>query len=123
MAHLCIGQPQPDSVWKRDWRFYSKDKLGQLLAGVDWSTSANDVQWVWDDFENKVIKIVDVLVPLSEFVNDKVKCKPNSIIKRKLNVRKILLKQLKCSPTGDLKIHIKNLNVEIRSHFFSEKKK
>ena len=42
-----------------------------------------NVQEAWDDFENKLIKIVDSLVPMSEFTNNSISNSPNEIIIRK----------------------------------------
>ena len=108
---------------RRDWRNYSKDKLVELLSGIDWSDNANDVQQIWNNFENKLVLVIDRLVPLTEFVNDKIKVKLCPTIKRKLNIRNRLLKQLKRNPTLELKRRIKQLNAEIKNHFHSEKKK
>ena len=65
--------------------------------------NATDAQGAWDDFENKLIAVVDDLVPLSGFKNNlQVKLLSN-IIKRKINLRKRLLKNFKRNPNLDLK--------------------
>ena len=81
-----------------------------------------DVQDAWNDFENKLIKIVDSIAPMSKFQNDSIFTLPNRFIIRKRNLRKRLIKQFKRNPTLDLKARIKQLNVEIKCYFFSEKR-
>ena len=44
VAHIRFDRPDPETVIRRDWRNYSKDKLVEHLTGVDWSGNANDVQ-------------------------------------------------------------------------------
>ena len=119
----CIVKPKNKTVKKWDWRRYSKDSLCNGLGRVDWSNNATTVQESWNDFETKLIKIVDSIVPITDFDGDKVADKPCPVIKRKFNIRKRLLKKLKRDPTVELKSRIKNLNAEIRSHFHSLKKK
>ena len=83
VAHLFSGRPDPEIIISRDWRNYSKDKLVEMLSRVEWSGSAGDVQQVWNDFENKLISVIDKLVPLTEFVNGKICCKLCPTIKPK----------------------------------------
>ena len=76
---------------------------------MDWSNTAADVQGVWNDFEAKLINVVDKLIPLTELKNNYLPNSPNQHIKRKQNKRKRLLKAFKNNPTLDLKHRIKNL--------------
>ena len=117
------GSTQVQSVWKRDWRFYTKENLCRELKKIDWQLEFDNVQDMWNNFELKVVKVVDKLVPISEFKCNTIKSKPNPIIKSKINLRNRLLKNLKRSPSNELKKRINNLNAEIRSHFFALKKK
>ena len=48
--------------------------------------------------------------------------KLNKTVKNKINKRKRLLKQFKKRPTIELKSRISNLNYEIKTHFFGQKK-
>ena len=89
---------------------------------MDWSNNATDVQGAWDDFENKLIAVVDNLVPLSEFKNNSQVKLPSNVIKRKINLRKRLLKNFRRTPNLDLKSRIKSLNVEIKKYFYSERR-
>ena len=89
---------------------------------MDWSNDATDVQGVWNDFEKKLIEVVDELVPMSEFKNNFLLKPPNQLINNKKNLRKRLLKALRRNPTLEMKSRIKNLNSEIKTHFYSEKR-
>ena len=58
---------------RRDLRMYSKEELLAELGLIDWSTDINNVQNYLDYFESKIVKIVDKIVPLTEFINDRAK--------------------------------------------------
>ena len=81
MANLCVVRPQPQITVMRDWRYYSKERLCSLLGAVDWTNNATDVQQIWNDFETKLITVVDELVPVSSFVNGKIESKPPQLSK------------------------------------------
>ena len=93
-----------------------------MLSYVDWENNCNNVQDTWNDFENKLVNIVDSLVLFSDFKGNNLALKPCPTIKRKLNLRNRLLKLLKTRPTLDLRNRIKSLNVEICNHFHSIKR-
>jgi hypothetical protein len=122
MAHCYIIRQQPKITQRRDWRHYSKEKLNEKLVEVDWHNDCNTAQEAWNDLENKLVKIVDSVVPISEFKGNHLALKPCPTIKRKLNLRNRLLKLLKIRPTLDLRSRIKNLNFEICSHCRSIKR-
>ena len=67
IAHCCIIKPQQKITQRRDWQHYSKEKLVEMLSYVDWENNCNNVQDTWNDFENKLVDIVDSLVPISDF--------------------------------------------------------
>ena len=106
---------------RRDWRRYSKEWLNDELKKVDWNINIDDVQQYWNAFENELIKIVDRIVPLVDYSNNIVKLKPHRSIKNKINKRNRLLRSFKINPTLELKQRIKNLNHEIKCHFFLKK--
>ena len=76
-VHLSTCTLPPKITFGRDWRKYTSEKLCESLAGVDWSTEADAVQEAWDDFEVKLITIIDFIVPLSEYRNGQLAVKPN----------------------------------------------
>ena len=51
---------------KRDWRNYSKKVLNENLNCVDWNIYIDTVQDFWNEFESKLITIVDTIVPLKD---------------------------------------------------------
>ena len=57
----------------RDWRKYSKDVLNEKLSNIDWNIKIDNVQEYWNVLENKLIKIIDELVPLTSFDGNVVK--------------------------------------------------
>ena len=110
-----------ETVKSRDWRNYSKEALNEKLRSVDWNINIDNVQEFWNVFENNLIRVVDEIVPLTDFVGNVVKSNIPKNIKNKINKRNRLLKSFKKSPTLGLKSKITDLNCEIRSHFFYKK--
>jgi hypothetical protein len=51
-------------IWRRNWRSCDVNTLAVKLVNVDWSSEPSKVQDYWNEFENKLIKVVDELVPL-----------------------------------------------------------
>ena len=83
---------------------------------MDWNVS--DIQCYWNKIEEIIIRIVDKLAPITKYVDNVTsKSKTPLLIKRKLSQRKRLLRRLKQNPSEDLKIRMKNLNAEIKSHY------
>ena len=110
--------------YKRDWTKYSKEKLVDELSicNMDWNVS--DIQCYWNKIEEIIIRIIDKLAPITKYVDNVTsKSKTPLLIKRKLSQRKRLLRRLKQNPSEDLKIRMKNLNAEIKSHYIMNKRK
>ena len=109
---------------KRSWKGYSKESLCQSLADTDWNIENDDVQGYWNEFENRLINVVDNILPLLEtrpFSNtpDKI---PNNV-KTQINLRKNLLKKYKNERSTVLKARIKELNYNIKFYYHSTKAK
>ena len=91
-----IVKQKPVSSFRRNWKNYSTGRLLDMLGNVTWNLEGDSVQDCWNDFENKLITIVDDIVPLTEFSNNteaKLKIPPE--IKNVINTRKRLLKSFK----------------------------
>ena len=112
-------------ILKRNWQQYSPISLLNELASNDFDIIADDVQSMWNRFENVLLPIIDKLAPMTEFTNNStVKSQnPSAAIKNKIHLRKRLLKTLEKKPSNPLRDRIKNLNIEIRHHFRSLKTK
>ena len=112
-------------ILKRNWQQYSPISLLNELAFNDFDIIADDVQSMWNRFENLLLPIIDKLAPMTEFTNNStVKSQnPSAAIKNKIHLRKRLLKTLEKKPSNPLRDRIKNLNIEIRHHFRSLKTK
>ena len=52
---------------------YSKEKLNVKLSLIDWNINVDDVQEFWNILENKLINIVDEIVPPKTFEGHVVK--------------------------------------------------
>ena len=87
---INVNKPKIDVTYKRDWRHYSKDNLCNELCSIDWSTDIDDVQGFWNDFEFKLIYVIDKIVPITKFENNIAKVPVPKVIKNKLNIRNML---------------------------------
>ena len=79
---------------------------------------------ICNEIENKIIKVVDILTPLLKFTNNQLEESSTypDWVKRKINLKKKLLKKLKSESNQETKSRIKNLSMEIRTHFKNEKR-
>jgi hypothetical protein len=85
---------------------------------------SDSVQGVWNEFENKLINIVDEIVPIKEFENNlQLKSQVPPQIKHIINKRKRLLHKLKVDKSRELKESIVVLDKKIRLYFHQSKKK
>ena len=120
----AIAKPQ-QTIFKRNWSKYSKDKLLAALAAEPFCIETPNVQDTWNLFENIVITLTDNLAPFEQVTintNSKPITTPR-VIKRKINLRKKLLNKLKTNPSNVLRDRIANLNIEIKLHFANLKTK
>jgi hypothetical protein len=124
MFKFDIDKPKETNAFKRSWCKYSKNELCDKLSEENWDLHSETVQSCWDAIENKIIKIVDLLIPITPFTNNTY-CveRPLSHIERMLNIRKRLLKQQKTSNTPALCAQLETLNKEIRDLFQKKKSK
>ena len=107
---------------RRSWTKYNKIALCDMLRQEDWNIESDSVQGTWNIIENKIVKIVDKIVPMVTFVNNsKIKQKMDPAIRTKINKRKKLLMQQKKSRNEELRQRIKVLDKEIRSYFVTMK--
>ena len=60
-----------------------KESLNIELSKVDWNINVEDVQQYWNIFENKFIKIVDLVAPLVDHHDSIIKEKVPKVIKTK----------------------------------------
>ena len=113
----------PKLTIKRNWQKYNPNLLVVALASINFDIISDDVQSMWNKFEDLLLPVVDKLAPLSTFSNNStIKSQlPTPTIKNKIYLRKRLIKTLNKKPTNELRNRIKNLNVEIRHHFQSQK--
>ena len=115
---------EPKLIYKRDWRYYSKEKLVELLSTISFNMNLDCVQETWNRFENELIPIIDHICPIVPFKNDTV---ANPIKNRKLanliNQKKRLLKNKRQNKTFDQHLKLKNINKEITSHLRQENTK
>ena len=74
---IDVIKPKIDVSYRRDWRHYSKDKLCNELCSIDWSNDIDDVQGLWNDFECKLISIVNK-IHIAQFLFPSYKCRRSS---------------------------------------------
>ena len=52
---------EAEQVWRRDWRNYSKDSICSRLAILDWNFESDSVQAYWNELENQLIALIDLV--------------------------------------------------------------
>ena len=110
----------PHESLKQNWKLYSKEKLLAELSTVDWQIKKDSVQSFWNDFEGKLVDIVDKLAPLQTVTQiEREKAKPPAHIKNKINKRNRLCK--KSNITNEDKNAVKTLNKQIKYYFHNQK--
>ena len=90
----------------RNWKNYNKLNLCVELGKVDWQLRSDSVQDCWNEFESKLVEVVDKIVPLTEFINNTfAKSKIPPEIKNLMNKRKRLLFKFKTNKCIDIKLN------------------
>ena len=117
----CTEKVPGKQVYRRSWKQYSKESLLPMLSAVDWSSTDDTVQGYWNSFENKLINVIDSLIPMCyETNNVKVEeCPPR--IKHLINIRKRLVRKLKRDKSIDLRNRVKTIDIEIKRYFNNKK--
>ena len=106
--------PPPVSVIKRCWKSYNKDILNAGLASCDFNVDINDVKGFWNHIENELIRVIDIVAPLTEFTgNCATRTHPYEKLKPKINRKRRLLKQFKLCGSPSVLDKIKVINKEI----------
>ena len=115
----------PIEITRRDWRKYSKALLENELSKVSFNLEIKDVQALWNDMENILVKVSDKIIPLAKCSRNSTKesLKTPPVIKRKMNLRKKLIRKLRVEHDLVVKQRVKDLNTEIKHHFYELKRK
>ena len=84
----------------------------------------DDVQQMWNNFENEVVKVVDSLTPLTSFLGDYTSnTHPDILLKHKIIKKRRLIKQLKAGNNPETRNKLRELNKEIVFEIKLAKKK
>ena len=122
-GHSCT-QNKTVYNYRRNWENYNKDKLCEMLGDINWDIDDDSVQCYWNTFENKLIGVVDAIVPMTKFMNSNSQIsKLPQNIKNKINIRKRLLKRLKNDKSVELKQKIKSIDSEMKFFYHQSKAK
>ena len=118
VASICTVKPPPSFCYRRNWSSYDRSTLCENLALVDWHCDYDDVQSYWNNFENKLLAVIDNLVPLTSFSNHiTTKQTLPASIKSKINLRKRLIASFRSSKCAVTKTRLSVVNKEIKSYF------
>jgi hypothetical protein len=125
MVILCTSNEQIETDFKiqrRNWKAYSGEGLIKSLNQVKWKTEIDNIQEMWNSFEQEILTIVDKIAPLEE-VDNTIRRKVSKMMKSKLNRRSYLLKKRKQHvQTENEKEELKALNKFIRRYHYEERK-
>ena len=90
--------PKPSPTIKRCWKNYDSRILNDELKICKFDLGIEDVQGFWNAFENEIIRVVDKVIPYTEFINNCTSATyTNNIVKPKINKKRRLIRQLKNS--------------------------
>ena len=113
----------PKTMMRRSWRSYSKDSLNEGLTACNFDLGINDVQQLWNNMENEIIKVIDNLAPYTEFTNNVVtSTHPSVKLKPKIIKKRRLLKIFKATKNPLVHSKIKALDAEILSEIKNSKR-
>ena len=114
----CVNDP-PEIIIRRCWKKYSKELLCNELRKSNFNLESDDPQSIWNDFEQKLLTVVDKILPYSPFINNSSASSldPPRHLKSKINLRKKLLKSSRLNPSNLIRIRLNNINREIKYHF------
>jgi endonuclease/exonuclease/phosphatase family metal-dependent hydrolase len=63
--HYNIERVPNKPTYRRNWKHYNNVCLLLMLAEINWDITDDMVQGFWNSFENKLIGVVDSLIPMS----------------------------------------------------------
>ena len=107
---------------KRVWRKYSQEELIKQLNQVKWNTDIENVQELWNRFEQELLTVTDKLAPYEE-MGLTIRRKIPDSLKKNHNRRNYLLKKRKRKVLTEIeKDEIKNLSRSIRSFYYEQRK-
>ena len=65
-----LHNPSETAFLERNWKNYNPLLLNKILVDCEWSIDCDNVQSLWNRFENGLVMIVDQIVPYVTFVNN-----------------------------------------------------
>ena len=79
---------------------------------------SDDPQSIWNEFEQKLLPVIDKILPYTPFSNVRVSSlSPPPYLKSRINLKKKLLKSSHLFPSDSNRIQLNNINKEIKYHF------
>ena len=109
-------------VKKRNWRKYSELLLVNQLERTHWNNEIDNVQEMWNCFEQSLLAITDQLVPYED-VGFTIKRTAPATLKKKHNRRNYLLRKRKRKAlTDEEKEEIQNLRNIIKTFNYEQRK-
>jgi hypothetical protein len=91
---------------------------------MDWDFQDDNVQDFWNNFENRLVGVVDRVAPLCEFKDNRVPkdCLP-SWVKNKLNYRKRLIRRFRSTKNVHTKVILNQVDKDIKQYYNCLRKK
>jgi len=118
-----VAKIERSVIRRRSWRKYSSELLVEELRKVKWQTEIENIQELWNSFEQEITTVVDKIAPLEEintFIN---RGKNSAILKRKQNRRGYLLQKRKRTALSDQeKNEVTHLNKYINNFYYEDRK-
>jgi hypothetical protein len=64
VLEYLVVKIKPIILVKQNCSKYNKETVTHHLREIDWELGSDSVQGCWDEFEHKVVKVVDVVAPM-----------------------------------------------------------
>jgi hypothetical protein len=111
------------SFWTRNWKGYTPETLNLWLTSIDWATDCLGVQDINNEIEQKLMTIVDELVPLVEVESRKEGLANSPIVQNLKNKRKNLYRNAKRRICARLLTRCKDLDKKINIAMLNDKRR
>ena len=118
------NRPERDEfkLKRRNWRLYSEKTLIEELSRIKWETDIDNVQSMWNSFEQEIATVVDKVAPMT-VVRNIINIKIPPSLKKQINRRNYLLKKRKrINQNDEEKQEMKNITKSIRNFYYEERK-
>ena len=115
------ANPHIRPVAKRSWNRYSKEALIDAIKAENWDIDCTDAQSFYNIYENKLVNIVDKLIPYKEINQINIK-EDNPQLRRLINQKRSKMRKWKRTKRKEDLLDVKAMNVKIRNMIYNTRR-